>query len=282
MSSRSRILHPFAARRRRRRVTIVCGIVATLCIGGYAACARMNREAAGAVTVEPVPVESSAPADETVLLEPVPESEPMPAFLSSRTGPSSESSRRVADYISRVYKVSQAKAQNVTEWALEIGESRDVDPLLILAVVAMESSYNARARSRAGAEGLMQVMTKIHHKKFEPYGGREAALEPYPSMAVGTDILLYLIGRTGNVTTALKWYSGAANQEGDGGYGAKVLQERSRLLVAARGDTEGAVRLSQNGRSGPAYRSGAVVKRLGFGHWREIEKASAKKAETAG
>ncbi len=203
-----------------------------------------------------------------------------PAVVPVETVPSNLgiSGTSVATYISRSYRVTREDALQMTEWAIEIGRAQDVDPLLILAVVGTESSYNAKAKSSAGAEGLMQVMTRVHLDKFEPFGGRAAALEPYPNMVVGTSILASLIKKTGNVTKALKWYSGAALHDTDFGYGSKVLKERSRLLVAAKGDSDRAVQLSRTKKSGPAFEKKAVVKHLPYEHWEAVEVAANKAA----
>lgn len=180
----------------------------------------------------------------------------------------------VAAYVSRSYRVPLEEARQMVGWSLEVGAGLDVDPLLILAVVGTESSFNPKAKSKAGAEGLMQVMTKVHQEKFKAFGGRSAAFEPYPNMVVGTSILKSLINRTGSVTKALKWYSGAANHKTDYGYGVKVLQERSRLLVAASGDSNGAVKLLRTKQSGPSYRKNVVVASLDYSHWADVsEKA---------
>ena len=136
-----------------------------------------------------------------------------------------EAAEEVALYIHRSYRVPIQDARQLTEWALEIGEAENMDPLLILAVAGSESSFDPAARSKAGAEGLMQVMTKVHEDKFEPFGGKTAAFDPYSNMRVGAQILRQLIARTGSVTKALKWYSGAANHSTDWGYSAKVLRE---------------------------------------------------------
>ncbi|EJX04081.1 lytic transglycosylase catalytic subunit [gut metagenome] len=151
--------------------------------------------------------------------------------------------------------------------AVALGEARDLDPLLILAVIGTESSYNPGARSGAGAEGLMQVMTRVHTDKFQSLGGVEKALDPYANMVVGTDILQYLIRRTGGVREGLKWYCGAARMKTDGGYATRVLRELSRLQVAALGQVDNAVILSYKNESGPRVENGYRGEHLGFSRW---------------
>ena len=176
----------------------------------------------------------------------------------------------VARYIERSYRVSSDHAKLVTQWAVEIGEVKDLDPLLILAVVAVESSFNPHARSGAGAEGLMQVMTEVHLDKFRAFGGAGAALEAYPNMVVGSEILRGLIERTGSVSKALKWYSGAANHASDYGYGKKVLLERSRLVEAASGHPDKAVALLKSKRQGATYASSVKERKLSYEAWTNV------------
>lgn len=193
------------------------------------------------------------------------------------------SGNEVATYIARSYRLTMADARQITAWAVEIGAGFDVDPLLILAIAGTESSFNPKAKSGAGAEGLMQVMTRVHTDKFTAFGGPEAALEPYPNMVVGTSILSRLIARTGSVTKALKWYYGAANRRSDGGYSDRVFRERSRLLVAASGDSDRAVQLSRTKRTGPSYVKGkGGVKQLGYSEWAEMAEAVETRASAAG
>ena len=54
----------------------------------------------------------------------------------------------------------------VTE-AYEIGKRTKLDPTLILAIIAIESSFNPFAQKPVGAQGLMQVMTSVHTDKYE-------------------------------------------------------------------------------------------------------------------
>ncbi len=115
--------------------------------------------------------------------------------------------------------------------------ARDVkiDPLLILAVMAIESGFNPFAESPVGAQGLMQVMSKVHHEKFQDMGGTQAALNPVANIRVGAQILKEYVSRGGSVEAGLKTYVGAAAFENDAGYGYKVLAEWRRLKMVAGG-----------------------------------------------
>jgi len=110
-----------------------------------------------------------------------------------------------------------------------------IDPLLILAVMAIESGFNPFAESPVGAQGLMQVMSKIHHAKFQEMGGTQAALNPVANIRVGAQILKEYVSRGGSVEAGLKSYVGAAAFETDQGYGSRVLAEYNRLKLVAKG-----------------------------------------------
>ena len=109
------------------------------------------------------------------------------------------------------------------------------NPTLILAVMAIESSFNPFAQSPVGAQGLMQVMTEIHSDKYQNFGGQYAAFDPKSNLRVGVKVLQECIARAGSVEAGLKWYVGAANLPTDGGYADKVLAEHGRLYQVAKG-----------------------------------------------
>jgi hypothetical protein len=92
-----------------------------------------------------------------------------------------------------------------------------------------------------GAQGLMQVMTRIHTDKFQPHGGDHAALDPIANIKVGSAILQDLVRRGGSVERGLQLYVGAGNLEDDGGYAARVLGERARIAMAASGKVDSAL-----------------------------------------
>lgn len=121
--------------------------------------------------------------------------------------------------------------------AYDVGRANKLDPTLILAVMAIESSFNPFAQSPVGAQGLMQVMTQIHSDKYEHFGGQYAAFDPKSNLRVGVKVLSEYVTRTGSVEGGLKWYVGAANMASDGGYADKVMAEHSRLSQVAKGKT---------------------------------------------
>jgi hypothetical protein len=146
----------------------------------------------------------------------------------------------VALWLSRRYHVAPEPVSRLVQEAWTVGALVDLDPTLILAVMAVESSFNPFAQSPVGAQGLMQVMTKVHDDKYEAFGGSHAAFDPVTNLRVGVQVLKECIRRTGSVEAGLRSYVGAANLGDDGGYAAKVLSQQGILRLIASG---GKVRL---------------------------------------
>ncbi|WP_020652647.1 transglycosylase SLT domain-containing protein [Massilia niastensis] len=141
----------------------------------------------------------------------------------------------VTDWLSKRYRVASDAANMLVSTAYMTAHEVKLDPLLILAVMAIESGLNPFAESPVGAKGLMQVMAKVHHDKFAEVGGQQAALNPVANIRVGALILKDYVKRTGSVEGGLKTYVGAADLETDSGYGSKVLAEYRRLKQVAKG-----------------------------------------------
>ena len=141
----------------------------------------------------------------------------------------------VAYWLSKKYRVAPEPLSALVAEAYEIGERAKLDPTLILAIMAIESGFNPFAQSPVGAQGLMQVMTGIHKDKYENFGGQLAAFDPVTNLRVGVKVLQECIQRAGSLHAGLKFYVGAANLEGDGGYADKVLAEHARLKQVASG-----------------------------------------------
>lgn len=147
----------------------------------------------------------------------------------------SQEQQAVAKWLSRRYRVAGDATHMLVSEAYTVANQLNLDPLLILAVAAIESGFNPFAESSAGAQGLMQVMSKVHQDKFRELGGVKAALNPSANIKVGAVILKEYVRRAGSVEGGLKWYVGAAAMETDSGYGARVLNEYRRLQDVAAG-----------------------------------------------
>ncbi len=141
----------------------------------------------------------------------------------------------VAQWLSRRYRVAPEPVSRLVQEAWLVGQKAGLDPTLILAIMAIESSFNPFAQSAVGAQGLMQVMTKVHDDKYEPFGGNHAAFDPVTNLRVGVQVLKECIKRAGSLEGGLRYYVGAANLADDGGYAGKVLGEQSYLREVVRG-----------------------------------------------
>ena len=141
----------------------------------------------------------------------------------------------LAFWLARKYGVAPEPLSVLVSEAFEIGAKAKLDPTLILAIMAIESGFNPFAQSPVGAQGLMQVMTKVHSDKYENFGGKLAAFDPVTNLRVGVKVLQDCIKRAGSIEGGLKFYVGAANLENDGGYASKVMAEHARLLAVVGG-----------------------------------------------
>ena len=139
----------------------------------------------------------------------------------------------VADYMARKYLVSRQVVHDLVKTAHVVGLQYGVDPMLLVAVIAVESSFNPIAESVAGAKGLMQIIPQYHQEKFAEFGGEQAVFEPRANIAVGAKIIReYLLASSGNLFTALQTYAGALPDR-DASYTNKVLNEKDRLDTIA-------------------------------------------------
>jgi hypothetical protein len=148
---------------------------------------------------------------------------------------SARQQKNVTEWLSRRYRVAGDAANMLVSTAYNTAHEIKLDPLLILAVMAIESGLNPFAESPVGAQGLMQVMSKVHTDKFRRVGGAQAALNPVANIRVGSEILKDYVTRTGSVEAGLRSYVGAGPSTDDGGYGAKVIAEYNRLKQVAGG-----------------------------------------------
>lgn len=181
------------------------------------------------VRVVAVPAAASQPAEQAVRHEAVPY-------------------RILADALAKRYRVSREALERFVQLAYAAGHSTKIDPLLILAVMAVESSFNPIAESGMGAKGLMQIIPEFHQDKLrDPGGGLVNVLDPEVNIVVGAKVLREYATRTGNdFVAALRLYGGiGADLENP--YPKRVLSEWKRLEQILR-----RVQERQAGDGGPA------------------------------
>ncbi len=144
---------------------------------------------------------------------------------------------RARDWIARRYNVSTIALEPVLAAAEAAGRDANIDPLLIVAVMAIESRFNPFAESSFGAQGLMQVIPRFHKDKIEDKAGaasdEDALFDPMVNVHVGTEVLREGLRRYGNLQAALQYYGGAVGDP-NAGYARKVLALKQRLVAATR------------------------------------------------
>lgn len=139
---------------------------------------------------------------------------------------------RVRDWVSRQYRVSSLALEPVLLAAQEAGRHAGIDPLLIVAVMAVESRFNPFAESQSGAQGLMQVIPRFHMDKIGKGNGEDALFDPELNVRVGTLVLREGLRRYGSLQGALQYYGGALSDP-EAGYARKVMAVKKRLISAA-------------------------------------------------
>ena len=120
----------------------------------------------------------------------------------------------VALWLARRYRVAPEPVSRLVQEAWTLGHRVGLEPTLILAIMAIESSFNPFAQSSVGAQGLMQVLTRVHDDKYEAFGGNHAAFDPLTNLRVGVQVLKDCIERAGSVEGGLRSYVGASQPGG--------------------------------------------------------------------
>ena len=138
----------------------------------------------------------------TMLLLPTPE-------LQSSISNGSQSSKCEANW--RMPSRIRAWCYWITEYAFE----RQLNPLLIAAIIQQESGGNPNAISKNGAVGLMQVMPGdgkaltfqcTSGPCFSDRPSSKLLLDPEYNISYGTELISNLLAATGNLRDALRAY----------------------------------------------------------------------------
>ena len=173
--------------------------------------------------------------DVTVLAQ-EPAEDPLAAERVSTLDPAElpKAQANVAQWLSRKYRVAPEPLSVLVAEAFTIGQKQRLDPTLILAVMAIESRFNPYAQSPVGAQGLMQVLTRVHTDKYENFGGHMAAFDPVSNLRVGVKVLQDAIKQAGSIEGGLRLYVGAVTSDG-ADYINKVMSEHLRIQSVALG-----------------------------------------------
>ena len=143
----------------------------------------------------------------------------------------------VAQWLAQKYRVAPEPLAALVAEAHVLSRSSKLPAHLILAVMAIESNFHPYIQSKVGAQGLMQVMPKVHAQRYEEFGGKLAAFDPITNLRVGVSVLVDSIKlKGGNVDDGLRFYLGGdATAVGSDGYVAKVRAEQAHMDAVAAG-----------------------------------------------
>lgn len=119
--------------------------------------------------------------------------------------------------------ISSSDANKIVKEAYANAYSKNIDPLLVLAVMRNESNFVIKAKSKDGSRGLMQVIPYWHKDKL---AGRDP-LHLETSIDVGTWVLRdCLVKHKSHTLKSLSCYSGGGGQV----YYGKVMKFKLALM----------------------------------------------------
>lgn len=158
----------------------------------------------------------------------LPISRPDPVMV--KADMAAERRRVLTDRIVASYEVAPALARKIVTAAHEIGGRERVDPVLLLALVGVESRFQPEARNPSGAIGLTQTIPRWHPEKVAAIQASGKSLtDPEANLAMGAKILAeYTRMSRGDRMRGLQRYNGALGDERQR-YARKVMVVYERL-----------------------------------------------------
>ncbi len=149
--------------------------------------------------------------------------------------------RNLVDHISRRHRIAHVAIEKYVADIYAAAEKYRVDPMLLVALISVESAFNPTAESAWGAQGLTQVIPRFHSEKIASFGADASLLDPKVSIFVGAQVLREYIRAAGSVEAGLQRYVGSI-EDPDQIYSNKVLSELRRLqsIFSPRSQSAGA------------------------------------------
>lgn len=142
--------------------------------------------------------------------------------------------KAVATMISAMYKIPYSTASLSVKESVKSAKKQQVDPLLLLALMGQESSFNKKAESNYGAQGIMQVVPRWHAESMKKVGVTNILEAPMgKQIELGAIVLKAFLG-SGNVRpveVGLQYYNRGSNAIIDPNwkYATGVLKNRKEL-----------------------------------------------------
>jgi soluble lytic murein transglycosylase-like protein len=205
---------------------LVAGLILTLFVAS-----RIANHGVQGLSLDGLVGGAAAPAVAEVAAE-EPEAEIVQAVEPASPVKLSPDLQRVQTYVAKRYQVSAVALEPLLASAQQTGRSVGVDPLLLVAVMAIESRFNPFAESPMGAQGLMQVIPKFHPDKVDVKSDKSAMFDPETNIRVGALVLKEYIRSTGSVERALQQYGGVGDPSAP--YASKVMAVKAMLSQVAR------------------------------------------------
>lgn len=135
------------------------------------------------------------------------------------------------DYVAKRYRVSADALRPIFEVVQTVASQHQLDPLLLVAVISIESRFNPFSESARGAQGLMQIIPRYHQDKLPGDSPEQPFLDPVSNVRIGALILHQAIRRQGSLLEGLQYYGGAAADD-ERLYAKKVIAEKYRMEQA--------------------------------------------------
>jgi len=175
-------------------------------------------------------------AEPTAEARPVPQPQPQPRVAPRQAGGISQPV--LASYLAREWSLGRGYATQVASAMLSSSKRHGVDPFLLMAVAAAESSFQHSVGNPDGGFdpmkpfGIMQVAGQFHPDKFP--GGQVKPTSVVENVDIGARVLKeYLVSERGNERRALLRYNGSLHVSDK--YFQKVNRFKQRLLRGLRG-----------------------------------------------
>lgn len=137
---------------------------------------------------------------------------------------------RVTQWLSRKYRISPEPVGALVTEAWAVSEPSQVPPTLILAVIAVESSFNPFAQRSDSNRGLMQIDSRSQQDTLSRFGGPLSVFDPLTNLRVGSRVLQSFIQEAGgSIEGGLQAYAQTSPQGTDSTYTERILSEYKLL-----------------------------------------------------